>query len=293
MNFADKYRIVERTGDQKRRKFNEVFIVESKVTGEKAILKTLSKTTDNFHLQQRLKSEASFEFNLDGLPRTLDLFETDHELFLVRSFQPGIPLNAFIKEVKQKDKPGFILQLLNGLTPIFTELEKQQVVHLDIKPSNILIDRQPDGFRVSLIDFGLSLRLNEEVNRKTLFPLGYAAPELLLNRLHLADHRTDQFALGVVIWQCFTGNLPLLNPHPGIMTNLQLTHPLPEHDEIRKKYFRVLERMCHKYVFSKPPNQLPAEEQDRLLKSALEQRYASFDEVIQDWETALQKRWYF
>lgn len=287
MNPAERYRILERTGEQKRRKFNDVFFVEEKATGEKAILKTLTKTTENGHLQERLRSEATFDFHCKGLPRTLDLYESETELLLVRSFQPGIPLNSFIKTIKNHRKPAFLLELLKGLAPLFEELASQQVVHLDIKPTNILVAGTAEQPEISLIDFGLSARTSEPNKRNTLFPLGYAAPELLLNRLKLIDQRTDRFALGIVLWQCFTGKLPLLHPHPGIMTNLQLTHPLPEDSAIATKYFTILKKMCHKHAFAKPPNQLPEEELDLLLVKAIENRYASLEAIIRDWEAAL------
>lgn len=289
MNPTETYRILQRLGDSKRRKFNDVFLVEHKQTGEKAVLKSLAKTNDNGHLQELLRRESTFHFDLPGLPRTLDFYESENELLLFRSYEEGIPLRQFLQNVKQKQKPAVLLSILRALEPLLTELRNRQIVHLDLKPGNLIIAGTPENPTVSLIDFGMAIRTDEPVNRTTLFPLGYAAPELLLNRLELVDQRTDLFALGIVLWQSFTERIPLLHANPSITTNLQLTHPLPEDPAIPKAFYPILLKMSAKFVFPKPPNQLPETEVDRCLKAAMDSRYASLGEVLCDWEAALEK----
>lgn len=290
---AEKYRIVERLGQQQRRKFGDVFLVEDKSSGTKGVMKVVAKTHPASQQEIYLRKEASFHFEHPQLPATLYEYESENELVIVRSYSPGIPLGEFVKTLRQKQKAGFLLELLRQLLPIFTELDQQNVVHLDIKPSNIIINGTPNAFTTSLIDFGISIRLGEELNRSLLFPLGYAAPELLLNHLHLADRRTDLFALGIVMWQVFTGKLPLLHANPSITTNLQLTHPLPEHSDVPKKYFEIIKRMCAKHAFAIPPNKLSPEETDRLLLSGMEERYSHLTDIITDWNKALTKKSWF
>ena len=292
MNPVEQYRIIRPLGNQQRRKFNDVYLTEHKTTGQQAILKALAKTPANSALQERLRQEATFHFTHPDLPRTLDFLETDTEILLFLSFHSGIPLQEFTKTLKQREKPAFILRLLNQLLPLFNELKAQRVLHLDIKPSNIIFHGTKESFSVALIDFGLAMRTHEPQTRATLFPLSYAAPELLLNRLALADQRTDQFALGIVLWQLFTGKLPLLHPNPGITTNLQLTHPLPEDSAIRDRYFRVLARMTNKHTFRVPPNQLPQQEMDALLREGMNGRYDHLEQLIADWEAAVNKGWF-
>lgn len=289
MNPSEKYRIVQRLGNQKQRKFGDVFLVEDKLTGESGTMKVVAKSGNELR-EVRLRAEADFTFDHPQLPKTLYVFESETELVVVKSYFQGIPLDTFLKSVKTKHKPAFLLQLLKQLKPVFDELNSQEVVHLDIKPSNIIVNGNIEKFDVYLIDFGMAMHTNSIDHRSTLFPLGYAAPELLLNRLHLVDQRTDLFALGIVLWQSFTGKLPLLHPNPSITTNLQLTHPLPDHDDIPKRYLPILKRMCVKYSFGVPPNQLPSDTMDSYLKEAMNQRYLNLEEVIMDWKSALEKK---
>ena len=85
------------------------------------------------------------------------------------------------------------------------DLHAQQVVHLDIKPANILL--RPDGSAV-LIDFGLSRhdRLPDLMQEEFRLPYGsapYMAPEQVLGER--GDPHSDLFALGAVLYQLTTG----------------------------------------------------------------------------------------
>ncbi len=88
------------------------------------------------------------------------------------------------------------------------DLHRQHVIHLDVKPSNILF--RPSGEAV-LIDFGLSrhMQLPDLMQEEFRLPYGtapYMAPEQLLGIRH--DPRSDQFALGVLLYLFSTGVRP-------------------------------------------------------------------------------------
>jgi eukaryotic-like serine/threonine-protein kinase len=226
MNPADKYRIIEQIGGNRKRKFAHTFLTENKSSGGKAILKIVQKTDNNQVVQDRLRKEAAFSFIVDGLPETLDFFESDSEIFLFKSFQPGITLGDYLAQFRSKEKPSKMFEVLEQLEPILEHIHQNQIYHLDLKPGNIIVDTS-SRTRVSLIEFGLALNKHETETRATLFPLGFAAPELLLNQLELTDARTDYFALGITCWTCLQGRMPLIDPNPSITTSLQLTYPLP------------------------------------------------------------------
>nr|WP_294861549.1 protein kinase [uncultured Fluviicola sp.] len=286
MNPAEKYRILEQIDGNKKRKFAHVFLTENKISGVKAILKTIQKTDDNLVVQERLRKEAAFSFIVDGLPETLDFFESDTEIFLFKSFQNGITLRDYLEQFQSREKAKKLFEVLEQLEPILEHIHESQIYHLDIKPGNIIVDSSK-GVRVSLIDFGLALNKKESETRKTLFPLGFAAPELLLNHLDLVDARTDYFALGVSCWTCLQGRMPLIDPNPSITTNLQLTYPLPNLDSRYKAFSEVLQKLSGKHQFTVPPNKLSVEEQKNALQKGMNKRYNTYGEFISDFEKQL------
>jgi serine/threonine protein kinase len=275
----NQFKVINKLGTPNKRKFNEVYLIKNVFLGEFAILKKLVKTNQNKHLWSVLKAESNFNFTHSNLPKTLHFIENEEEVILILNFQKGIPLNEFWKQLKSKNQLEFLKKLIAGLVPIFDELAIRKIVHGDIKPSNILVDDSENELKFSLIDFGMALDQNNLEERKTLFALGFSAPEIILNRLHLADQTSDIFALGISFWQLYAGKLPLTHPNPSVMTNLQITHPLPSHVNISKSLQQILNKMCYKHTFKMPPNLMKSEELDELLKDAKNQRFQTLQEL--------------
>jgi hypothetical protein len=126
-----------------------------------------------------------------------------------------------------------------------------------------------------------------------LFPLGFAAPELILNKLEIADHRTDLFALGITLWYLFTERLPLSHPNPSIFTNLQLTHPLPDSDLLPNGLYPILRKMTQKHTFRTAPNLMTADDVMSGLMDGMVQRYQSLEEVIADLQAISVRKTFF
>ncbi|HEY0469000.1 MAG TPA: bifunctional serine/threonine-protein kinase/universal stress protein, partial [Polyangiaceae bacterium] len=102
----------------------------------------------------------------------------------------------------------------------------QQVLHLDFKPSNVIV--RPDGTAV-LIDFGFAhhARYPDLLAEETRFRAGsapYVSPEQLLGSRE--DSRSDLFALGCVLYEMATGKLPFGEPDSDMRNRLWID-PVP------------------------------------------------------------------
>jgi serine/threonine protein kinase len=284
---SNKYRIVRKLGSAGKRKFSTVFLIEDRVSQVLFIL----KTADSELGISRLRQEALYSFQYAGLPHVITFSEEENQAFLILEYRTGLTWNDYLKTVPKKSQFETILHLLKLLEPILAELKRKNIAHLDIKPTNMLYCK--DSNQVSLIDFGLSRAFNDDSKRKTLFPLGYAAPELLLNRLHLVDHRTDYFALAISIYHILEGKIPLLNPNPSITTNLQLTHPLTDAARLDKAANSALQKLASKYAFKTAPNRMQASDIDKALVKAMNARYENLSLFIEDFSKGKLKRFWF
>ena len=104
---------------------------------------------------------------------------------------------------------------------------ERQIVHRDIKPANIMVVR--DGL-VKITDFGIARMRTNEVKTMTGLILGspkYMSPEQVAGKR--ADHRSDLFSLGVLLYEMLTGEAPFqADSIHGIMYQIMhFTPPAP------------------------------------------------------------------
>ncbi len=146
--------------------------------------------------------------------------------YLALELVEGTPLSAFAARAPLHAEE--VARLGAAVATALQDLHLQEAVHLDVKPSNVLV--RPGGEAV-LVDFGLAWHahfpdlLAEELRR----PIGsapYISPEQVLGLR--GDPRSDLFALGVVLYQLATGALPFGSPStPRGLRKRLYRDPLP------------------------------------------------------------------
>ncbi len=102
--------------------------------------------------------------------------------------------------------PQTVMTLVARTAEALHYAHRQNVVHRDIKPANIMFNAETDELKIT--DFGIA-RLTDTSRTKTGIVLGtpsFMSPEQLEGRS--LDGRSDQFALGVTLYQLLTGQLP-------------------------------------------------------------------------------------
>lgn len=113
----------------------------------------------------------------------------------------------------------FLLRVIRRLCAPLAFLHGEGIVHRDMKPENVVV--RPSGEPV-IVDFGLAAQFGGPVSRDAisaelhayLGTFGYMAPEQ--RRGELLDARVDIYALGCILYEALTGQLPLSSPPPPI-----------------------------------------------------------------------------
>jgi len=285
------YRFIKKLGNQHRRKFGNVYFAESIENDEQVVIKHNQITSSNTNEIERLRGEQVFSFEQNGLPKVINFIETSSDIYLIKRFQPGIPLDHFWKTIHRKMRLLFIKMLVEKLSNILTILHSQNIFHCDLKPSNILINGTHDNFELELIDFGLAIQQPIAHQRSLLFPLGYAAPELILNDLEIVNATTDYFSFGIIIWKLYNDQLPCMHHNPSIYTNLQLTYPL-EDQGLPKGMFKIVEKLTQKPKFKTAPNRMKLEDVRIALLEAQALRYQSSKQLVTDIQSLKEKRFF-
>lgn len=161
----------------------------------------------------RFKGEAQASANLThpNIVSIYDVGEDDGTPYIVMEYVEGRTLKDLIRE-KAPLPFGVAVSLAVGIAAALVQAHRARVVHRDIKPENILLTT--DG-RVKVTDFGIARAVGSDTLVHTRTIIGsahYFSPEQA--RGAITNEKTDQYALGVVLYEMVTGKLPFEGDSP-------------------------------------------------------------------------------
>nr|XP_045610150.1 cyclin-dependent kinase-like 5 [Procambarus clarkii] len=192
-----------------RGQFAVVYHCRHRITGEEFAAKFSSRWRLGADCTADILHEVAVSAILRPSQRTIqlqDVFSTQTELVLVMEYAAGGDLQTLLDEDMvpyERDVISFTRQLLEGLVFI----HDRNIVHLDIKPQNLVLMGEFPDCAVKLCDFEISrvLTPGREV-REILGTPDYVAPEIIL--YEPITTKTDMWSLGVLTYVLLTGFLP-------------------------------------------------------------------------------------
>ncbi|MCA8951284.1 MAG: serine/threonine protein kinase [Planctomycetes bacterium] len=139
----------------------------------------------------------------------------DGRPYFVMEFVDGEPINTFCR--REEADLDTRLELIEQVCAGVAHAHQKGVIHRDLKPTNILVTRENGIPRAKIIDFGLARAIEGEQLANTMLTLhgqvigtpAYMSPEQATLDTDHIDTRTDVYALGVVMYELCTGELPL------------------------------------------------------------------------------------
>jgi serine/threonine-protein kinase len=158
----------------------------------------------------------------------------DNRLFLAMELCRGHSLRALCRKgpVPVERAAWIALQVARALNAAHQE----GIAHRDLKPENImLLDRYGEGDFVKVLDFGIARFLTRETQTMTAdgallgTPL-YMSPEQASS--HPVDHRTDLYALGVILYEMLSGRPPFMADAPLMLLMQHVNDPPKPLDEL-------------------------------------------------------------
>ncbi|HVX56014.1 serine/threonine-protein kinase [Nocardioides sp.] len=154
-----------------------------------------------------------------------DFGEIDGMHYIAMRLVDGADLASLISDGPMS--PERALRLLDQVADALDSLHNRGLVHLDVKPANVLVtSRESTREHVYVADFGLTRRGATGHRTRGGDFLGsptYAAPEHL--RGEPLDGRTDQYALACVLFACLTGNPPFKGDVPAVIKGHLASEP--------------------------------------------------------------------
>jgi serine/threonine protein kinase len=212
----------------------KVYEAVQMATGREVAIKMLEPSQSGSEMRERFAREAIL---LAGVASkhvgTIVGFGFERgQPFLVLERLHGETLDAKLRRDGPVPLPvavRWIEQLLVGLR----DCHDQQIIHRDVKPSNIFLHKEGFEETVKLIDFGVA-RLREisgdsgglTSTNHLIGSMGYMAPEQFLNA-KTVDFTADLYAVGVVIFRTLTGRLPFVSRSLEAVIKMKAEQPAP------------------------------------------------------------------
>jgi serine/threonine protein kinase len=206
-----KYKVLERLGSGG---MGSVFLCEHKLMRRRVAVKVLptAKAEDPSSLE-RFYREARAVAALDhpNIVRAYDIDQDDNLHFLVMEYVDGASLQEIGKKIGPLDITRACQYMYQSAKGLQHAHETAGLVHRDIKPGNILVDRI--GV-VKILDMGLARFFHDEediltkkYDENVLGTADYLAPEQAIDS-HGVDIRADVYSLGATFYFCLTGKTP-------------------------------------------------------------------------------------
>ncbi|GAB4453148.1 MAG: hypothetical protein Kow0031_35440 [Anaerolineae bacterium] len=227
--FADKYESFEEIGQGG---FATVYRATDITLKRAVAIKVLDArlSTSESTTTKRFAREAQTVARLSH-PHIIDVYETGQKqgrFFIVMPYLPGPALDKLIRQ--QGALPlDQVLRFSEQIGGALDYAHKNGLIHRDIKPANVILNEHGDAI---LTDFGIVKVIDATTDlTQTGASMGtpyYMAPEQWT--ASQVDARTDLYALGVMVYQMLTGQMPFTGdtPHRIMYGHLSETPPPPE-----------------------------------------------------------------
>ncbi|MBL8189552.1 MAG: protein kinase [Acidobacteria bacterium] len=271
------YRILKELG---KGAMGEVYLAEDLRLGRQVAIKFASPKADKFRFLNSARLVATL--NHPNIAAVYDSGETEDRIpYIVMEFVEGETLTSYLgRQHSLKHRLELIVQIAEGLS----EAHEHHIIHRDIKPDNVLINRQGVA---KVLDFGLAKEIQVQSDQlsdldetaqasRTLIGamLGtpyFMSPEQASGNPQDADTRSDLFSLGSVLYFCLTAKLPFNGTTTQeVSGQIQFLEPVPP-SQYQEDLPSELDRTTLKALAKKP-----------------EDRYQSANELIADLRAAIE-----
>jgi len=196
-----KYKIIKVLG---RGGMGTVYLCKNIRLDNQWAIKEIKKDLKN-HIDFSSEPNILKKLNHIGIPRIIDIFYEDNNLYMVEDYIEGVTLKEYINEKGNIDEEN-IGNITSNICDIITYLHNLDppIIYRDLKPSNIIIT--PTN-KVVLVDFGISRTYKADKDDDTVYvgSNGYAAPEQF--GFGQSCKQTDIYGIGMVIYFMVKGDV--------------------------------------------------------------------------------------
>ncbi len=221
------------------------------------VIHTAFRTTPDY--QARFEREAQALARLKH-PHVVSIYrygQLDELLYVAMEYIEGTDLQKLLAAYHDRGEllpPAEVGRLIRQVCQALDYIHSQNIIHRDVKPSNIMLDRQGQAV---VTDFGLVLLTELGTQGGLLGTPQYMAPEQAGSSAW-AVPQSDLYAVGVILYEMFTGKLPFEGLSALEIARMQMEEPPPAPRVINPDLSPALEAVILKALAKEPQNRYPS-----------------------------------
>lgn len=193
----------------------------------------------------RRESQAAAGLSHPNIVNVYDVGREGNINFIVMELVDGKPLSQLIEEKGKLDYKEAI-NITKQVASALSLAHKNQIIHRDVKPHNILITSQGTA---KLADFGIARAVSQSSiqgnDDKIMGSVHYFSPEQA--RGAYVDERSDIYSLGIVLYEMLTGKVPFDGDSPITIALMHINDPVPKVQGIPPQLEKIIEKATDKY----------------------------------------------
>ncbi|GMH42822.1 hypothetical protein BSKO_10741 [Bryopsis sp. KO-2023] len=229
-------------------------------TGRVAAIKEVATDRLNEKLRESLNSELAIlkRTKHKNIVELHDILKEDGRIYLVLEYCAGGDLSGYIRRSGRVPE-AFARHCLKQLAAGMQELRRNNLVHRDLKPQNLLLVDNSSSAVLKIADFGFARSLQPQGLAETLCgsPL-YMAPEIL--KFHRYDAKADLWSVGTILYELVVGRPPFDGSnHLHLLQNIERKEVrMPE--AIRQELSMECRSLIHRLLKRNPVERITFEE---------------------------------
>lgn len=217
-------------------------------------------------LIKRMETEAKAGARIDHplICKVYDFGEIDGIRFIAMQYIGGEELKSYLKRLGRRRSPAEAVRWIIRLATALEAAHAKGIIHRDLKPENVMINSRGEPV---VMDFGLARRAIAATDAgltqgMIVGTAAYMSPEQATGRPGGIDHRSDIYALGVMLFEMLTGEWPFTGCAIEVMGQKAVQEP-PSPLDLNPDLPVRLAEVCHK-----------------MIAKLKEDRYATCDDVV-------------
>lgn len=232
----------------------EVYKAHDQLLDREVAVKILRKQyvqDSDFVARFRREAKSSAKLSDPNIVSVFDVGEQDDVYYIVMEYVNG----STLKEMIQKNgfaPYAYVVKIAVGIAKALRHAHERNLVHCDIKPQNILVDRD---YTPKVTDFGIARAISSSTitaDKDIVGSVYYLSPEQAGNGR--VTSKSDLYSLGVVMYEMITGNLPFTGDTAISIMMQHVNENPPDMRQYRKDVPPILLNIINKLLSKTPVN---------------------------------------